>query len=445
MKSLALKYLDKKLCSKLLALSTIQQLVAAFGTFALAEAGLHINSYTEFLIWFLLGLTGHLVSPAFGIFLRPLETQLSYHAYYLYLREKLLSKVGRPAIWQEKHQRETFLASIGSETEMYLAAIIFVFTDLYSYVLSIVLSVLVLGYVLDISFIPAFILAGLLSAMTYKLLSKKATIAFESEQTAKTNLGGHLLTSWENAFFSNYSVVTRFKNSLSTHLKTAEDKSMLSARWNEGMTYTLFFTSSIPVSIALIYTIYSNQGQVAPLVALLATAPRQLNLLMTFRSIFQAMTSLISFETKFKTLSENANLKECRLEERINLEKITINGAQETSLNEIVQTIEDSYPQRLEVRGGNGAGKSTLLLHLNEHLGSSFYLPSQPQFDIPNKVNASTGQTIAHYFDYLETLKENVLLLDEWDANLDEKNIQLINEKLNRLSKTKTILEVRHR
>jgi energy-coupling factor transporter ATP-binding protein EcfA2 len=49
------------------------------------------------------------------------------------------------------------------------------------------------------------------------------------------------------------------------------------------------------------------------------------------------------------------------------------------------------------------------------------------------------------HIEYAASLDNKHLLLDEWDANLDQENILKINDLLNRISKDKVIIEVRHR
>jgi ABC-type transport system involved in cytochrome bd biosynthesis fused ATPase/permease subunit len=38
-----------------------------------------------------------------------------------------------------------------------------------------------------------------------------------------------------------------------------------------------------------------------------------------------------------------------------------------------------------------------------------------------------------------------VVLLDEWDANLDAANLALVHARIEELAKTKVVIEVRHR
>ncbi|MET0401248.1 MAG: AAA family ATPase [Cystobacter sp.] len=109
----------------------------------------------------------------------------------------------------------------------------------------------------------------------------------------------------------------------------------------------------------------------------------------------------------------------------------------------------DCRARRLTLLGPNGSGKSTLLLLLKEQLGTqAVYLPPQNTLEFKQGTDSlSTGQRLLASID--ELLKEGqarVLLLDEWDANLDSANEKRVSTQLaHGLGQGLLILEVRHR
>lgn len=85
-------------------------------------------------------------------------------------------------------------------------------------------------------------------------------------------------------------------------------------------------------------------------------------------------------------------------------------------------------------------------MHLNAVLKKSFYLPSAPSLVIDDtEITESSGEKLLRHLEYLSQGTDQILLLDEWDANLDVINIRKTEMLLNRLAKQKVILEVRHR
>ena len=56
------------------------------------------------------------------------------------------------------------------------------------------------------------------------------------------------------------------------------------------------------------------------------------------------------------------------------------------------------------------------------------------------------GETVLNSMqEVLSQADTNILILDEWDANLDAANISKINMVLDKMAKSKCIFEVRHR
>ncbi|RIQ52056.1 ABC transporter ATP-binding protein [Bordetella avium] len=103
---------------------------------------------------------------------------------------------------------------------------------------------------------------------------------------------------------------------------------------------------------------------------------------------------------------------------------------------------------RFTARGENGAGKTTFLLHLKaSDPDNVFYLqPSSEKMVWRNVQDSlSTGQRMMRVLVEIGKMDGiKVLALDEWDANLDQKNKRLVDDYLNELAKEKVIVEVRH-
>jgi len=446
MKSQAWRYINTKTLLQLMALTTTQQLIVALGTFALAKAGFAIQMYSVFLAWIGIGFAIHILSPFFGLILRPLEVCLTFQAYRQFLDEKLISKSATPSIWPQKSRKEIYLTSIGSETDSYLAALIYVALDVFSFLLSLVLGVCVLGFIIDKTLIPAFVASGVLSFFAYRILERQVKEASFADQEGRTEVASFLLQSWENIFFKNKSVIDRYSREFHKRMDHSQKNSVRATKWSESLVVILSTLSAMPVVLTLLWIAQKNQFSPSLLTALLATIPRQLGMLSTFRSIFQSVASFISFESKFQTLLKNSDLQEETLEVRVRAREISLQGASGFEMNELMNSIQKQNQGRLQVRGPNGIGKSTFLLHLNDRLEASFYLPSNPHFFLDEDTeNKSTGQKIMQHIRFIKTTPAKYVLLDEWDANLDDANRVQVNELLEELSKDRVIVEVRHR
>lgn len=448
MKSL-LAYIDKKSLLQMMSLVTLQQVSVAFSTFALAKAGLAFDDRRQFVAWILLSLVVFLLTPLFGVFIRRLESRLGLRAYGIFLDKTLFSKSGISSLWQNKTEKDRFLASIGSDANDYLALMLFISMDIYSFSLSVVLGVLVLGLAIDLSLIPAFVIAGISSFIIYRWLSPSVEKMYNREQSARTELSGHLLKCWDNILLNNASIHRNYQTLFHEKMQHTLHKTMVSATRAETLIFILGLAAGLPIlgSICWILWDLEMETQKNVLIALLATLPRQLNILGVFRNIFQSLTSLLGIKAKFDVIYLGTSLRERNLRASINASEITFGSHLLQDISSLELILESKPKGRFEVRGPNGSGKSTLLLYLNQILPSSFYLPSHPDLILSGDkiVAKSTGENLLAHIEYIKSLPEDIILLDEWDANLDHANLLQLENEIQILSQNKTIIEVRHR
>lgn len=442
-----LHYIEKKNIVLVFSLITFQQILNAFCTYAIAKAGLTFENRDQFVLWTLTSLLLFIFTPFINIFIRRMESELSFTAYKIFLQETLFSKNGNPAIWQNKNLKDRFLASTGSDALDYLGLVLFISTDIYSFCLSVVLGVFALSFTIDMSLLPAFICSGILSFIVYRRFSKKVEGFYSADQSARTALGSHLLKSWDNVLLKNSGITQNYRNGFNQKVTSAQSQAIKSATASELLVFSLGVATGLPVLISSCWIIWNSYSNPQVLIALLATLPRQLNILGVFRNIFQSLTNLLGVEAKFSSLCEGTAIPARVLENSIRTELITINQKTFTDIKAMTAEFERSPNGRYEVRGPNGAGKSTFLLHLNHKLRRSVYLPTHPDLMISNELSStrSSGENLLAHIEVLASSSEAIILLDEWDANLDGENLLRVNTRIDELARTKTVIEVRHR
>ncbi|HWU43155.1 MAG TPA: hypothetical protein VN132_06945, partial [Bdellovibrio sp.] len=375
-------YIENNKLARILSLITLQQTLNALSTYTLAKAGLSFGNRGQFIFWILSSLFLFIFTPLTNIFIRRLEIQLGFSAYKLFLQECLFSKSGDSTLWQSKDLKDRFLASIGSDANDYLAMVLYISMDIYSFALSVLLSVLTLSFTIDMSLLPAFIVSGVLSFVVYRGFSKKIETLYNNDQSSRTILGSHLLKSWDNVLLKNQNIINIYKNGFEQRFSTAQSQAVKSATSGEFLVFFLGLTTGIPVLISVCWILWHSSSNTQILIALLATLPRQLNVLGLFKGIFQNLTGLLSIEAKFETLKKGTMLPERTLGASIKAPLITLNQSPIVDLKQLTSEISQNPKGRFEVRGPNGAGKSTLLLHLNHQLTQSVYLPTHPDLMI---------------------------------------------------------------
>jgi ABC-type bacteriocin/lantibiotic exporter with double-glycine peptidase domain len=98
---------------------------------------------------------------------------------------------------------------------------------------------------------------------------------------------------------------------------------------------------------------------------------------------------------------------------------------------------------RFKVTGANGSGKSTFLKLIKDLVPDSLLLSAEVQFlDCGNEF--STGQGRIKEIEHAISMAPSVLMVDEWDANLDEGNSRRIDRVLEEAARGMVVVEVRH-
>jgi len=127
---------------------------------------------------------------------------------------------------------------------------------------------------------------------------------------------------------------------------------------------------------------------------------------------------------------------------------LSINGKTTDSREHAMQMLARQTSGRFTIRAPNGAGKSTFLRTLKFKVGDgAFYLPAHTdglawKADLEGK---SIGQRMISHLAEIEALPDVThILLDEWDANLDEHNTAHFDRRLDAAAESKVIVEIRH-
>lgn len=439
------KYLPSSFVRTMLALITIEQLASASAT---ALLGLTAKSLTSphHMAAFLLGFFIVIQIPSVMlIFLRKAESHGYLEAYQNFLDHRLFALSGKPAVWSNRAQAKKYLAAIGPEADTYLAATAYTQFDFFGYILNIAGNSTALALVIDANFGWIFAVSLMSSFFLYRRLESPLQALVESEQDQRLSISAYIMNSWDNVLLHNKPVLANYRKILSGKFKHTKHLAGRSAVRAATLVLGLGFVSSLPIFALNAFLACRNVGDPAFLAALMITLPRQINVLQTFRALFQQLANYRIFSARLNSVIVNSEVTEVDIPSLIDLSKITLDGARTDSIENLLRQIKSRSSGRVHISGVNGAGKSSLLLLLNERLPDSLYLPASPQLEIGNDETASTGQNLLRHVNFFFTQKTPVILLDEWDANLDAQNRSEISSRLDMLAKDRLVIEVRHR
>lgn len=277
----------------------------------------------------------------------------------------------------------------------------------------------------------------------------------EAAQNSRTKMMQALLPGWDSIFIGNRWNLDNWRNIFYSKHKNAREKSLQSVIFIEITTSLSLILSLLPIIGTLVWLMISQHNNYALLTVLVATLPRQI-------TTIQYLSDIVSYSAQWNSLKTQLIGVENSLKSPENQEEFTgniswgniyaHNGATVTPINSVadLDRITKEYsPGRTTIRGRNGSGKSAFIALLKEQFGEkSFLLP--PHSDLiflsTYDKSLSTGEKMIHILEEIEqNINTNILLLDEWDANLDAMNIENISKKINDIAKRVCIIEIRHR
>lgn len=364
--------------------------------------------------------------------------------------------------WSNKALREEKLSILTSEGPQAINTLIDYVFDLTSYGLSVFFNIIALSIVVEPLFAVAYgisvsvvILIMNLKRRSQRQLTKKAL-------TARIDLTQSLLAAWDNVLLGNDYNFSLWQERTTQRVNRCLQRNVDLERFDQVMAIFVALMTSIPSLCVVVYFVLKHQHDPVILSAFVVTLPILFLILSyTYQTLSLAFrwgmhkSKLVALFRAIQASKESASQLEKKVKwDKIRLmksaadEQISLAGPKEASFqSELLDRAASSG--RLTIRGENGAGKSTLLMILKNTLKDrAFFLPTHhSQLSFASETNKySTGESLKNRLvEILAKVDANVLLLDEWDANLDPENREILSALLDEISEKKCVIEVRHR
>ncbi len=365
--------------------------------------------------------------------------------------------------WNNKTLKEQKLSMLTSEGPAAIHAFIDYVWDLYTYILSVFLNVAALSIILEPLFSLTYAISFICVIIVMKLKRKKQQEMTKKALGARVELCQSLLTSWDNILLGNEYNFKLWEEKSEERIDTCMKSNVALERFDQMLAIVVSLITSIPSLLVVVYYVAMHRHNPVELTSFIVVLPLLfMNLSYTYQTLslafrwpmhigkLRAIYSKIEgtsgtngrMEAKIKwpkiTLSEHKNVPRESFE--MPLEKVT------ASLEALLEKTSSSC--RLTLRGENGSGKSTALMLIKDKLNKqAFFLPTQNQLTfLTDTNNYSTGESLKNLLsEILEHVSADVLLLDEWDANLDQENQEKVSLMIDTLAASKCVVEVRHR
>lgn len=333
----------------------------------------------------------------------------------------------------------------------------------YSQFLTMVLSCLaqVTAVLLQISTIP-------LGWPLYAALAGVACIAWLSRNVGEESIDGqtaavrearlHLansgLEAWDNLVLGNRSNSLRWGDQYQQNTKTYFAE-FSRGRFGAQLQQLLFslqwmLQSSLSASTAMYATCFPERG---PLLSSSQHAS-----MVNLASLLSVAVQFTPLSRQYKDLKakrarSDEHLRQIyesgSLAERIQGQKINVQSPQgEFDGDACLQDFERlAAPGLHTVRGANGAGKTLMLLEAKKYFSDrALYVPAAHNLNFPIE-RGSSGQNVERLFDRLDQheVMPEILLLDEWDANLDDNVRDRLSDLIKGWAKDHAVVQIVHR
>jgi len=447
----------------------IQQILVATGTYLLGDitTRLPLQGVPWMLCFIMLGCMALSGSIAFYVMnLFSLRAQQS--ALHGFLNKYFMNTFQKPLFWRSSEERRKRHDMMCREAQDAIregnSFLLDVWTTACNIVFNTIAVVLVIGAQSGLVILAAGLISSLLVHFASERIAKNAVFEMDDQN----QLNAHLNASWDNLVLGNTLSLGLWRNKFQELFINANSSAEKSLKIRERILATGNFITSGAVVGAMLVQAGLNQGNLAVILALFAMLPRTMQINMHVQIIhsywagWQRLRERLSLASQCVSAfppSQGALL--------INAEAIQIIGRSliqggtdcsenkasstegfKVKVDDLASQVESFHAGRLTVRGENGAGKSVLLSLIKERLGErAFYLPAHHQLELPGvEISQSHGERA---LAALEAMAQHgssiqVLLLDEWDANLSAENRFLMSSKIESLAATKLVIEVRH-
>ncbi|CUI16827.1 hypothetical protein PNK_1210 [Candidatus Protochlamydia naegleriophila] len=445
------------------ALLTFQQLIEASATVWLVTMVKKITAGENFFPYLFIYLATLVFPYIPGCFANIIKISWRQEAQRSFINAFVSSNRNQIGEWSNKGIREEKLSILTAEAPSALQALIDYVYDLYSYVISVFFNIFALSVVVEPLFGLAYAVSVLMVIMVMKIKRRLQRRLTKKALTARIDLYQSLLAAWDNVLLGNRYNFKLWEDKTTQRLNRCLQKNVDLERFDQVLAIVISLLTCIPSLLVVVYYIYANRFSAANLTAFLVTLPILFTILsytyLTLSLIFRWTMHKSKLLSIYKAIQPTSDAY-FAMEKKVKWGKIqfVLSPAKSdvhtslaapsflTSYQDLLTYTKSSG--RITVRGENGAGKSTLLMLIkNELCDRAFFLPTQNQLSFISETNKySTGESLRNrILEIIDKVDVDVLLLDEWDANLDKDNREILSALIDECAAKKCVIEVRHR
>jgi ABC-type bacteriocin/lantibiotic exporter with double-glycine peptidase domain len=257
-------------------------------------------------------------------------------------------------------------------------------------------------------------------------------------------------------------------------LRDGLDAQIKAIMTKEGLSAASGIIGLIIVFIAMAIVALRHPSDMATLIALAATLPRQIDMTHDVHTFTSGWNDLLAQWARLSGVSANMHPEaDPDFDRRVKLDQLVLREGGKAStvetLDAAMHLILSQSTGRINVRGPNGAGKSTLLTSLKSEVRTrAYYWPTADRLAFQfaqgtdeietdedgepiaprdgKKPGFSSGERqLRALREIVSRTDAPIYLLDEWDANLDPRNRAAADALVEELARRARVVEISHR
>ena len=290
------------------------------------------------------------------------------------------------------------------------------------------------------------ILITILTIGKQKQLAEKSEIAFNESLTV-------LGASWSKVILSQPPFIDKFNRILGRKWHNYSQRSVNATLYFQIIQNIQALIIWLPCVIVIYW--YLSSHELKESVILLAYLPRIIELLLDMSHIAMNLTRSGNVIGQLNWLDRfilqlnspiNADNRIQFSEIHIYQNDIFIGNLSQLGLQYFYES--QKFSGRISIKGKNGSGKSTLLLLLKLYFSEKSILVTSQASQRISRTNHSDGEArlleLRDVFAWVTSHKTPILLLDEWNAHLDDNHESEIRAKLSEIAQSCLVIEVLH-
>lgn len=362
------------------------------------------------------------------------------------------SLVDKPTNYVDESLKNEKMSAISSNAIEIINGVTGFISQYFQSFIKLVVMMAVIAVVISSNVWITVFLSFVISVCIIVFCSKYLFSLSSAAERNRVNLGGRIISGWDNLVLGNQITINEWKRSTKFALDENLRTRSKSLKANFFVHYLILIICYLPTIAIIIvdveYRISENESYI--------------NVLLSFPMIIQALNSLAQFSGMSSSLPNLFGqiavlrghlepLRQPALDSMVKTDQITVLLDEVHKLPSEIEELKLVLPNSglVSVTGINGSGKTSLLLSLKALFGKrAFYLPSNNRFMFESDMSSlSTGQRMQKQLEILCNSDDvDILILDEWDANLDKFSSEKWRDMLFKYSRNNfLIIEVSHK